>query len=512
MSVATPSLLIVTESFEVGGLETYIAGQVRVMTSEGWGVHLACGSKPAAEFLPPGLSTVHPGLPLGPAATVTDLIAAVETLRAVIRDKSVTHVHAHPFTSIFPAMLAAALEEVPFIITLHGPTSLSSGYGPFNDYLLASLALPAANAVLAVSNEVGELAAPYTGYGRLCIQHNSVDVEYFREAVSSAPTGAPWLAVSRLDAVKIHGIRKFINVAHELNLGQVDIVGDGPGRATLEELLRQDGVDHIARFLGARADVRSLMHSSAGVAGMGRVLLEGIACGKPICMVGYDGVKGLVDLDLFRRAAYANFSGRNLPDVSLADLVSQLERRTANVADLTDAVLHYHSEDALWAAFAKQISAFPYSEPPSVRAIYTVLQSEEAASTEPYLQSQDLLYRIGRVVHSTSYFSPTAVACYSFYASRMNAVRSSIEREQLDTGQRKLMAAMAEAENRSSKTVERLVDELRNYETERVKQSEALVEAINRLDMAFEGLDARLKQEPTSFQRVLAKARKWLVR
>ncbi|WP_343736706.1 glycosyltransferase [Achromobacter sp.] len=526
MSVAVHSLLIVTESYEVGGLETYIAGQVRAMVAQGWAVHLACGSEPAAEFLPPGLFTLRSGLALGPDATVTDLVATVEGLRALIREKAVTHVHAHPFTSLFPAMLAAAMEGVPFVLTLHGPTSLSSGYGPVNDYLLAALVLPSANAVLAVSDEVGDLVAPYVGEGALRIQHNAVDVNRFGQPGSPVPQDAPWLAVSRLDAVKIHGIRAFVNEAHALGLGRVDIVGDGPGRATLEEWLEQDGVAHTVRFLGMRSDVESLMRSSAGVAGMGRVLLEGVACGKPVCMVGYDGVKGFVDPDLFRRGAYANFSGRNLPNAPAEDLFSQRAKATSQLADLRSTLLQYHSEDAVWSSFAKQISAFTYSAQPLVRAIYSVIRSPEAASPAAYLTSEDLFYRLGRVVHSAAYFSPQAAACYRFYEARTSALaiagtqqqqkqeqqEQKAHQDRLAGAQQELSAMFAQAEERSSAAIERVLEQVQSCDAERKRQDEELAEAVKALESAVVGLDTRLREQKTLGQRVSGAAKNLLGR
>ena len=76
-----------------------------------------------------------------------------------------------------------------------------------------------------------------------------------------------------------------------------------------------DGILDFVEFYGISADVPKLMRSTAGVAGMGRVVLEGLACQKPVCLVGYDGVKGIVDQDLIWQAARYNFSGRNLKSI-----------------------------------------------------------------------------------------------------------------------------------------------------------------------------------------------------
>ena len=523
------SLLIVTQSFEVGGLETHIAGQVRVMAAQGWAIHMACGSQPAAEFLPPGLSSVTGGLNLGPGATAAELVATVESLRSIIREHAVTHVHGHPFTSLFPAMLAAALEGVPFILTLHGPASLSAEYGPINDFLFTSLALPLSQGVIAVSDEVVELAAPYVGdkTETLHLQRNAIDFAQFRQSASPASEGESWLVVSRLDGVKIPGIRAFVNQAHALGLGGVDIVGDGPGRATLQEWLEEDGVGHAARFLGARSDVPDLMRSCAGVAGMGRVLLEGVASGKPVCVVGYDGVKGLLDPDLFQRAAYANFSGRNLPNVGAEELARQFEHAPVIASELVDIAFQRHSEERVWSDFAKRITSFTCNAHSPIPAVYSVLRSEEAiASAGPYLASENLFYHIGRVLHGAAFFSPATVASYAFYEARVRALREMEWREevrassmgimqvseaaleikasvsQVDARALEIQAAVSQAEARAVKDMERISDGLQRLSEECDRHHDELAKVVRAFEDAAEEIATCLQQPRTWRQRI----------
>ncbi|KGD93910.1 hypothetical protein JL37_13130 [Achromobacter sp. RTa] len=514
MSDGLHSLLIVTQSFEVGGLETYIAGQVRVMAAQGWAIHMACGSEPAEEFLPPGLSSVTGGLNLGPGATAADLVATVESLRSIIREHAVTHVHGHPFTSVFPAMLAAALERVPFMLTLHGPASLSAGYGPINDFLLTSLALPLSQGVIAVSDEVMELAAPYVSGDALRLQSNAIDFSKFGQSASSAPEGAPWLVVSRLDGLKIPGIRAFVNQANTLGLGGVDIVGDGPGRETLQEWLEQDGVGHVVRFLGARSDVPDLMRSCAGVAGMGRVLLEGVASGKPVCVVGYDGVKGLLDADLFRRAAYANFSGRNLPNVDAQGLARQFERAPAGAAELADIALQQHSEDRTWSVFAKRITSFTCNAHSPIRAVYSVLRSEDAiASPGPYLASENLFYQIGRVLHGSTFFSPATAASYAFYEARIRALRDVDWHEEAGASAMRIMqvsetssletkAAVSQVDTHTVKDMERISGELQRLSAQCDQHRDELAKAVKVFEDAAEEIATCLQQPRTWRQRI----------
>ena len=132
------SILIVTEQLTLGGLETHIQGEIRQLAEHGITVHLACGSLFDDAFLPSSISAVYSGIPLAASASAGDLLTAINKLRAIIREQEIEAVHAHPFTSIIPAVAAAELEGVPCAITLHGPASLTS-YGPAYDLLFKEI-------------------------------------------------------------------------------------------------------------------------------------------------------------------------------------------------------------------------------------------------------------------------------------------------------------------------------------------------------------------------------------
>ena len=173
------SLLVTTELFNIGGLETHVAGEVACLAEEGFRIHLVVGPNTSDKMLPKEATSVTTGLVMGPAMTTAELIQTVESLRKIIRAQGVECVHAHPFMSLVPSQIAAELEGIPFVVTLHGPASLSDCYGPLYDFLLASVILPKADMVVAVSQEVADLAAPYVDDARLCVLPNGVPVGIF---------------------------------------------------------------------------------------------------------------------------------------------------------------------------------------------------------------------------------------------------------------------------------------------------------------------------------------------
>src|SRR5690606_22548311 len=97
------SILIVSEQFTIGGLETHIHDEIRHLTELGYATHLATGTVYREELLPECLTSFTPGLALTHSATPTELLSVVDALRKLIRDKQVGFVHIHPFSSIVPA-------------------------------------------------------------------------------------------------------------------------------------------------------------------------------------------------------------------------------------------------------------------------------------------------------------------------------------------------------------------------------------------------------------------------
>ncbi len=419
------SLLVTTELFNIGGLETHVAGEVACLAEEGFRIHLVVGSNTSDKMLPKEATSVTTGLVMGPAMTTAELIQTVESLRKIIRAHGVECVHAHPFMSLVPSQIAAELEGIPFVVTLHGPASLSDCYGPLYDFILSSVILPKADMVVAVSQEVADLAAPYVDDARLCVLPNGVPVGIFGADLVEDCADGRWLLVSRLDIHKVVGIRDFIQKAAAAGLPGVLIVGDGDARGKLLSQLDVDGLSNYVEFLGARTDVAKLMRRAAGVAGMGRVIIEGLACGKPAVLVGYDGVKGVVTPDVFRVASVANFSGRRMPSISATEFSRQLSLNQRNTNELNDLVKSEYSDKVIWRKFAQKLGGLKAHGRSLLSDAYIKFASETNAPAEAYLHSHAWFEQFGRLAHSLKHFDQSVVANFYYTQKRyMDALLS----------------------------------------------------------------------------------------
>lgn len=430
------ALLIVTEHYALGGLETYINTQADELAKQGWQMHLACGARFSAEQAGDRFASVTQGLNVAANANLTGLLATVEQLRDIIRSRHISAVHAHPFTTLLPALLAANLEGVPLLVSLHGPASVTGFHGPAYDYILTGLVVPFADRCLMVSPEVTQLTQAICGPEGLHLHPNAVALALseaatpdsaeplHNECTEPVDTAGAWLVVSRLDADKAPAILEFVRFARQAGIGSVHIAGDGSHKGWLE----QAAGAHV-QFLGACHDVVARMPQYAGVAGMGRVVLEAAAAGRIVCLLGYDGVKGILDAAQWQQAALANFSGRNLNNIEQDEFRRQLN----TAAPVPAGLLAEHGAGKLWQQFAEQIAALPECDSSFICDLYRELGAAQAFRGQGgrrYLHDDVLFEAVGRIIHAPQHFNPRRVASYRFYADLMRRQLTEQQQQQ----------------------------------------------------------------------------------
>lgn len=424
------SILIITEIFDIGGAETQIRGEINQLSKLGWQVHLACGNHFRPDLIPPLTSSITSGLALGPEATLSDLTVTVKILKKLIESHDIGVVHAHPFTSLFPSLIAAELTRTSLVITLHGPASLGTFYGPYYDFLLNSVILPSAELVVAVSEEVRALAAPHVRKSALIVQHNAVQLDEVLAIHQVAQPDSRWLIVSRLDEYKVVGIREFILFAQTAGIPAVAVAGDGPAKELLHGQLAKDDLLEYVEFMGMHSDIPALMHRFSGVAGMGRVVLEGIASKRPVCLVGYDGVKGILDNVTFAQAAESNFSGRNLSNISFDSFADQLLALESSPVRTGGAAIlgRLHDEAAVWADFSNTVDQIKVNRPSFATDLYAWIQSNVTVDDTPYLLSLAMRQATSRLAHSHRYFNSAIAANFSYYQGLADKNDASLNR------------------------------------------------------------------------------------
>ena len=210
--------------------------------------------------------------------------------------------HTHNPGSHRVGVPARLLARVPVLVhTKHGRNSPADPRAVAMNRRLARFS----DAVVAVSRDAAEVA---TGIERIPgskvhVIHNGIEIGACLPA--SAWEGWPprAITVARLDPVKdqatmLRGLRRAVDVRPDL---QLEIVGDGPSRQSLERLVGELRLGANVSFAGYRRDVASLLLRpqvfllSSVSEGIALTLLEAMAAGLPAVVTDVGGNREVVE-------------------------------------------------------------------------------------------------------------------------------------------------------------------------------------------------------------------------
>lgn len=222
---------------------------------------------------------------------------------ARMRRCGLTHLHNHaPTASGYVTMLAAELGGFTYSLALHG-------FGAFSEPGRCSLTekLERARFVICVSQHARSQAMLWSNrscWSRYHVVHCGVDLARY-DVRRHSGVGGRLLFVGRFDAVK--GLPVLFDaltllVADHPDV-RLDLAGDGPQRADLETLVRDEGLAEHVRFLGYRSSAQLREHyaqadvvvMSSFAEGVPVVLMEAMASGLPVVAPRITGIPELVE-------------------------------------------------------------------------------------------------------------------------------------------------------------------------------------------------------------------------
>ncbi len=200
-----------------------------------------------------------------------------------------------------PHRVGAAVRMLaPIPALVHSKHGRNYVAGEHNPSVLNRVASRISDIVVAVSEDAAGFARRYDGVpeGRLRVIRNGIDVAAFQGAGPRSGNGGPRaVCVARLNRVKdlptlIHAVRHIVDKEPRFTL---DLVGDGPDRARVEDTIRFHGLGDRVRLLGFRDDVRDLLARadvfllSSISEGISLTLLEAMAAGLPVVATDVGG-------------------------------------------------------------------------------------------------------------------------------------------------------------------------------------------------------------------------------
>ncbi len=226
-------------------------------------------------------------------------------LSARLRERRIDLLHNHiGENSATVAMLAAELSGIPFSLTIHGPFIF---YAPQRWALGAKLARAEFTACISdFCRSQCLIFAPESAWQRIHVVRCSVQPEFIDSSDQrELPVVPHFLCVGRLcvekgQALLVEAAARLLNAGHQL---RVSLVGDGPGRESLERLVRESNVGEHVKILGWHSSARIkelLLESTALVIpsfaeGLPIVAMESLAMRRPVIATNIAAMSELIE-------------------------------------------------------------------------------------------------------------------------------------------------------------------------------------------------------------------------
>lgn len=390
------NVLTITQSFVLGGLETRICGEIRWANENGIAMYLATSGDIDEDGLPLASLGITIGLDINETTSSESLLRTVFRLVGIVEQHKINIIHAHPFAALWPAFLVSQLMRIPLVVSMHGPASTNPAQRGMQ--LQTAFVLPHASLLACVSRETHDLVKTMVCHDRIRTFRNCVDT--FRFSPTPNQGSDRWALISRLDEDKKRGVLAFLEMLPDLPINELDIIGQGESRFELEEMARNPKLKlKRIRFIGASYKIDVMMGEYQGIVGMGRVAMEGMAKALPVILVGDDGVKGLFDRKLLKKASYSNFSGRGIENINALELRKSLESESSIVESehLKKIIHEQYNEAALWREFYDELDMLPFVDCVAFDDLMSIIK-KNATNKIPYCEDSCLMQDIQKML------------------------------------------------------------------------------------------------------------------
>ena len=213
-------------------------------------------------------------------------------------------VHAHSTLTFAMALSLVKQYGIPFIITCHGLGINHSDYRPY---------LQEARAVICISQRVANSIREFAS--KIQVIPNGVDLREFKPGIKEEPIKIA--LVSRIDAGKQKGYNHFCKAVDLLDGVEFYVASNKkPNSKTAE-------------YLGWTSDVAALMAETDIVAGTGRSVIEGMASGNAVIILGRT-CQGVLTPEKVARQKNIDLSGLSGSDPCYKNIFYELAKLTQN--------------------------------------------------------------------------------------------------------------------------------------------------------------------------------------
>ncbi|GEM_PF-3278738 len=356
------NILVTTDNFWLGGRENFLATYLGAAAGHGVSASLMAtriASNAAGIRRFENVASCECG-----GGSVEILRRWMDVGDAIVRTEKPRAIWAQHF-SLLPAWILAVSHSIPLVTTFHGPLSGAGRPNPLIEALGMTLAAARGSVLSAVSPEVARSIFEGDADGReVRVIPNAV---HWRQGnkLTGADRIRDVVCLSRTSKVG-HlraAVALFAQCRRICGTSRLAIAGGIlPGEKAAGFLKRPVAAGRLLGFkwafdarmlrvlprthiIGAVDEPMELIAQYGAVFGMGRVVLEALAAGRPAVVIGYESVADVVDGSNFDRFAERNFSGRGEP---VGDRVAIARRlaHSSRLEPLTPAQIERYSLSA----------------------------------------------------------------------------------------------------------------------------------------------------------------------
>jgi glycosyltransferase involved in cell wall biosynthesis len=228
---------------------------------------------------------------------------SVRRLAGIFKKRGIALVHANGSRCAVYGAAACRVTKLPLIWHVR----ILESDGLLDRFLAAS-----SSRVIVNSNAVKGRFGWMRDKSKLEVIHNGIDLggfypsgraEKIRKEFGFGPEAKVVATVGRLDWYKAH--EYFLRAAGIVKAAVPEarflVVGDGPRRRFLENLAAELGLGGCLRLTGDRPDIAEILNGidlfalSSVSEGFGRVVVEAMACGKPVVATRVGGIVEIVE-------------------------------------------------------------------------------------------------------------------------------------------------------------------------------------------------------------------------
>ena len=397
----------------IGGIETRWIDEFKYLKKNNYHITLLAPS----EKINPGIAKLLSIDNLVPVYvndldSANNFISLVNCIIDTIRTQNIDVISVHMFNKfVFASIIAAQICKIPIISTVHGTPDIYKK--PIERIIYQHFSDKSIGLSVTVSRHLDAILK--TQSPQACIIPNLINLEKYKAQTINEIDA--WLIVSRLSPEKFPSILRFLKSASSCGIKHIHLAGGGNQNTIhkIETLIKSLNLKIEIKCLGEVEDIASLIPKYRGIAGLGRVALEGLASRKPVCILTPDGnLIGLVTTDNFRYLKDYNFMGKTLNPIDETEFKRQLESHTSTDSEDIYQLLSSTLSTENWPKFIEKYNRVEFVPNAALEAFYHKLDYFANAMSAPFfndplfihlLKETVIEYNLGDINHLLDFYN-----------------------------------------------------------------------------------------------------------